>query len=106
MCVADTSPAEASVSLTMFYHSGHLPCSLLRPFRCATSPAMSLPSLTVVSHSHRRPRRRAIFDCAGVGAAFAVPGVASRVVGVWWTGCLGLGWLLAFVVFTCCSYSI
>jgi hypothetical protein len=26
--------------------------------------------------------------------------------GVWLTGCLGLGWLLAFVFFTCCIYSI
>jgi hypothetical protein len=28
----------------------------LRLFRCATCPAISLLSLTVVSHSHRRPR--------------------------------------------------
>jgi hypothetical protein len=101
MCVTCASPAVASVSLTLFYHSGRLPRSRLRLFRCATSPAMSLLSLTVVSHS-------LTFDCAAVGAEFAVPGVASgsRVVGVWLTGCLGLGWLLAFVVFTCCIYTI
>jgi hypothetical protein len=45
---------------------------------CATSPAMSLLSLTVVSHS-------LTFDGAAVGAAFAVPGVASGsgVLGEW-----------------------
>jgi hypothetical protein len=61
-----------TLSLTQFYHSGRLPRSRLRLLRCATSPAMSLLSLTVVSHS-----RRAILGCAAVGAEFAVPGVAS-----------------------------
>jgi hypothetical protein len=40
----------------MLYHSGRLPRSLLHLFRYATSPAMSLLSLTVVSHSRRHPR--------------------------------------------------
>jgi hypothetical protein len=108
MCVCHTSPAVASVSLTLFYHSGRLPRSRLRLFRCATSPAMSLLSLTVVSHSGRLPCSRLrlfrcatspamsllsltvvshslTFDCAAVGAAFAVPGVASGsgVLGEW-----------------------
>jgi hypothetical protein len=56
MCVCHTSPAVASVSLTLFYHSGRLPRSRLRLFRCATSPAMSLLSLTVISDSRRRLR--------------------------------------------------
>jgi hypothetical protein len=51
MCVTCASPAVASVSLTMCYHSCRLPRSRVRLFRCATSPAMSLLSLTVVSHS-------------------------------------------------------
>jgi hypothetical protein len=85
LCLADSVLSQPSAS------------PQLRLFRCATSPAMSLLSLTVVSHSLS-------FDCAAVGAAFAVPGVASgsRVVGVWLTGCLGLGWLLAFVIFARC----
>jgi hypothetical protein len=96
MCVSYTSPAVASVSLTQFYHSGRLPRSRLRLFRCATSPAMCLLSLTVVSHS-----RRAILGCAAVGAEFAVPGVASGsgVLGVWlmvvWV-CVGC-WRLSFL---------
>jgi hypothetical protein len=65
MCVCHTSPAVASVSLTLFYHSGRLPRSRLRLFRCATSPAMSLLSLTVVSHSGRLPcSRLRLFRCA------------------------------------------
>jgi hypothetical protein len=96
LCVCHTSPAVASVSLTLFYHSGRLPRSWLRLFRCATSPAMCLLSLTVVSHS-----RRAIFGCDAEGVEFAVPGVASGsgVFGVWlivvlvWVGC----WRLSFL---------
>jgi hypothetical protein len=56
MCVTCASPAVTSVALTLFYHSGRLPRSRLRLFRCATSPAMSLLWLTVVSHSRRRLR--------------------------------------------------
>jgi hypothetical protein len=46
--------------------------------------------------------------CATAGADFAVPGVASGsgvrgdLVGAAVCGCLGPGWLLAFVVFACC----
>jgi hypothetical protein len=85
MCVCHTSPAVASVSLTLFYHSGRLPRSRLCLFWCATSPAMSLPSLTVVSHSHRRSRISPPRHCAAVGVDFAVPVVASGsgVRGIW-----------------------
>jgi hypothetical protein len=41
---------------------------------------MSLPSLTVISHSHRRSRIPLPRHCAAVGADFAVPGVASGSV--------------------------
>jgi hypothetical protein len=44
LCLADSVLSQRS------------PSPRLRLFRCATSPAMSLPLLTVVSHSHRRPR--------------------------------------------------
>jgi hypothetical protein len=44
------------LSLTLFYHSDRLPRSRLLQFWCATSSAMSLLSLTVVSHSRRHPR--------------------------------------------------
>jgi hypothetical protein len=125
MCVADTSPAVASVSLTLFYHSVRLPRSRLRLFWCATSPAMFLLSLTVVSHSGRLPCSRlprsplcvlrcatsaamsllsltvvshscrAIWHCAAVGAEFAVPWVASG------SGVLGV-WLMVVWVWVGC----
>jgi hypothetical protein len=66
LCLADSVLSQPSAS------------PQLRLFRYATSPAMSLLSLTVVSHS-------LTFDCAAMGAAFAVPGVASGsgVLGKW-----------------------
>jgi hypothetical protein len=66
LCLADSVLSQPSAS------------PQLRLFRYATSPAMSLLSLTVVSHS-------LTFDCAALGAAFAVPGVASGsgVLGKW-----------------------
>jgi hypothetical protein len=79
----------------------------LRLLRWTTSPAMSLPSLTVVSHSGRRIRippprhtrlcRRGRCICRSWGGfGFKGPG---GLVGAAIFGCLGLGWLLAFVVF-------
>jgi hypothetical protein len=99
----------------MLYHSGVLPRSRLRRLRCGTSPAMSLLSLTVVSHSLRRPRippqrhvrlcrrRRCICRSWG-GFGFGGPGglVDAAIVGFLGGGWLGLGWLLTFVDFTCC----
>jgi hypothetical protein len=84
-------PAVASVSLTLFYHSGRLPRSELRLFRCATSPATSLLSLTVISPSRRRlrippPRHTPLCRCGSCicrswgGLGFGGPG--GMVVGV------------------------
>jgi hypothetical protein len=50
-----TSPAMLLLSLTVVSHSGRLPRSWSRLFRCATSPAMSLVSLTVVSQPSSSP---------------------------------------------------
>jgi hypothetical protein len=102
MFVTCASPAVASVSLTMCYHSCRLPRSRLRLFRCATSAAMCLLSLNVVFHS-----RRLRIGCAAVGAEFAVCGVVSGgwlaplLLAVWvrvgwvWVGCWRLSFLRA-----------
>jgi hypothetical protein len=53
-----TSPAVSLLSLTVLSQSGRLPRGRLRLFGCAASPAMSLLSLTVLSRSGRLPRGR------------------------------------------------
>jgi hypothetical protein len=102
-----TSPAMSLPSLTVVSHRGRLSGSQLRLFWCATSSSMCLLSLTVVSHSRRRIRippprhtrlcRLGRWICRSWGGfGFEGPG---GLVGAVIFGCLGLGWLLAFVIF-------
>jgi hypothetical protein len=91
LCLTDhvlsqLSPSPQSVaSVAVCY----LSCHVFAIADCCFSQPSSSPHPAV-----------APYGCATVSAECAVPGVVSglRVVGVWLTDCLGLGWLLAFVV--------